>query len=107
MGLVIFLVGLSASGFSTMQSTLVYSVAPPHMRGRLFGVLVICIGSGLVGFANIGLMGEWFGGSAAMRIVAAEGVVPLLLIGLGWRQLWARGLPDRAPDANPAEAPAQ
>jgi MFS family permease len=90
MGVALFLVGLMASGFSTMQSTLIYSVAPPEMRGRLFGVLVICIGSGLIGFANIGLMGELFGGSAAIRIVAAEGLIPLILIGVGWRQLWAR-----------------
>jgi MFS family permease len=95
MALVFIVVGLCAAGFSTMQSTLIYTVAPPEMRGRLFGVLVICIGSGLVGFANIGLMGELFGGSTAIRIVAAEGVIPLLLIGLGWRELWARGAYDR------------
>ncbi len=91
MAVVIFFVGVMAAGFSTMQSTLIYSVAPPEMRGRLFGVLVICIGTGLIGFANIGLMGEWFGGSAAMRIVAAEGLIPLILIGVGWRQLWRPG----------------
>jgi uncharacterized membrane protein YuzA (DUF378 family) len=51
---------------------------------------VICIGTGLIGFANIGLMGEWFGGSAAIRIVAVEGLIPLLIIGIGWRQLWSR-----------------
>jgi fructose-specific phosphotransferase system IIC component len=51
-------------------------------------LLVICIGSGLIGYFNIGLMGEWFGGSAAIRIVAAEGLVPLLLVGVGWRRLW-------------------
>jgi len=95
MGLALVVVGLCASGFSTMQSTLIYSVAPPEMRGRLFGVLVICIGSGLIGFTNIGLMGEWFGGSMAMRIVAAEGLIPLLLIGLSWRELRARGNPAR------------
>ena len=86
---VFFCIGLAGACFTTMQSTLIYSVAPPEMRGRLFGVMTICIGSGLLGFANIGLMGEWFGGAAAIRIVAAEGMVPLLLIGLGWRQLWA------------------
>ena len=84
-------VALMAAGFSTMQSTLIYSVAPPEMRGRLFGVLVICIGTGLIGFANIGLMGELFGGSGAIRIVAAEGIIPLILIGIGWRQLWRSG----------------
>jgi len=91
MAVVLFCVGLMAAGFSTMQSTLIYSVAPPEMRGRLFGVLVICIGTGLIGFANIGLMGEWFGGSGAMRIIAAEGIIPLILIGIGWRELWRPG----------------
>jgi hypothetical protein len=91
MAVVLFFVGLMAAGFSTMQSTLIYSVAPPEMRGRLFGVLVICIGTGLIGFANIGLMGELFGGSGAIRIVAAEGIIPLILIGVGWRQLWRAG----------------
>ncbi|MBT4907192.1 MAG: MFS transporter [Rhodospirillaceae bacterium] len=95
MALALVVVGLCASGFSTMQSTLIYTVAPPEMRGRLFGVLVICIGSGLIGFTNIGLMGEWFGGSTAMRIVAAEGLIPLLIIGFGWRQLWTRGTYDK------------
>ncbi len=95
MALVFIVVGLCAAGFSTMQSTLIYTVAPPEMRGRLFGVLVICIGSGLIGFTNIGLMGEWFGGSTAMRIVAAEGLIPLVLIGYGWRELWSRDTYDR------------
>jgi MFS family permease len=87
LAVVLLCLGLAGAGFSTMQGTLIYSVAPPHMRGRLFGVLVLCIGTGLIGFCNAGLMGEWFGGSAAMWIVAAEGMVPLVLIGLGWRQL--------------------
>jgi len=89
MAAVLFCVGLAGACFTTMQSTLIYSTAPPHLRGRLFGVLVICIGTGLVGFANVGLMGEWFGGSAAIRIIALEGLVPLVIIGFGWRQLWA------------------
>lgn len=95
MALIFIVVGLCAAGFSTMQSTLIYTVAPPEMRGRLFGVLVICIGSGLIGFTNIGLMGEWFGGSTAMRIVAAEGIIPLLIISFGWRELWSRNTCDR------------
>lgn len=84
----LFCIGLAGACFTTMQSTLIYSVAPPHIRGRLFGLLVICIGTGLIGFANVGLMGEWFGGSTAIRIIALEGLVPLLIIGFGWRRLW-------------------
>jgi MFS family permease len=87
MAVVLFFVGLAGAGFSAMQATLIYSVAPPHMRGRMFGLLVLCIGTGLVGFTNAGLMGEWFGGSTAIQIIAAEGLLPLLLIGIGWRQL--------------------
>jgi MFS family permease len=96
MAAVLFCIGLAGACFTTMQSTLIYSVAPPGMRGRLFGLMAICIGTGLIGFFNVGLMGEWFGGSAAIRIVAAEGLIPLLLVGIGWRQLrrraGARGL---------------
>ncbi len=87
MGITLFIVGLMCAGFTTMQSTLIYSASPPEMRGRLFGVVVICIGTGLIGFANIGLMGELFGASTAIRIVALEGLIPLILIGFGWRQL--------------------
>jgi MFS family permease len=90
MAAVLFCVGLAGACFTTMQSTLIYSVAPPQMRGRLFGLMVICIGAGLIGFLNVGLMGEWFGGTAAIRIVAAEGLIPLLLVGIGWRQLRRR-----------------
>lgn len=81
-------IGLGTGGFSSMQSTLTYSVAPPHMRSRLFGLIVICIGTGLFGVANMGLMAEWFGAPVAVRIVAAEGAVALLAIGFGWRELW-------------------
>jgi len=87
---VLFFVGLAGACFTTMQSTLIYSVAPPEMRGRLFGLMVICIGTGLIGFLNVGFMGEWFGGSAAIRIVAAEGLIPLMLVGIGWRRLRRR-----------------
>lgn len=79
--------GFAGAGFSTMQSTLTYLASPPEMRGRLLGLITICIGSGLIGFANIGLMAEWFGASAALSIVAVEGAVPMVIIGLVWRQL--------------------
>jgi len=82
-----FLIGIASACFGAMQATLIYAVAPENMRGRLYGLLVICIGTGLIGFTNIGLMAELFGAPNAMKIIAAEGLVPLLLIGWFWREL--------------------
>ena len=88
MAVVIFCAGLGAAGFSTMQTTLIYGMAPPEMRGRLLGILSLTIGAGVIGFTNIGLMGELFGGANAVRIVAAEGLLALVLLGLRWPRLW-------------------
>jgi MFS family permease len=86
----VLLLGISGSGFSAMQSTLAYSVAPPNMRSRLFGLIVLCIGTGLFGVLNIGFVAEWFDGATSVRIVAVEGLIALVAIGIGWRQLWDR-----------------
>ena len=83
--------GFASAGFTTMQPTLIYQMTPLKMRGRLFGLLTICIGSGLLGLANIGFMAEHFGASNALWMVALEGVFPMIIIGFTWRQLWSRG----------------
>jgi hypothetical protein len=79
--------GLANSGFSVMQATLIYLAAPAAMRSRLYGVLSLCIGSGLLGFVNIGVMAEAVGASAATTISGVEG---LLVMALTWR--WWRGI---------------
>ena len=91
LAVVIFMAGLAAAGFSTMQTTLIYGIAPPEMRGRMLGILSLTIGAGVIGFTNIGLMGELFGGANAVRIVAAEGLVAALVLGLRWPRLWRDG----------------
>jgi hypothetical protein len=35
----LFCVGIAGAGFSAMQNILIYFVAPPHMRSRLFGLV--------------------------------------------------------------------
>ena len=97
--LVLGLIGAGFAGacFSTMQSTLTYLASPPEMRGRLLGLITICIGSGLIGFANIGIMAELFGASTALTVVAIEGAIPLVLIGLVWRELFSPNPPMRRP----------
>lgn len=82
--------GLCAACFAAMQSTLIYQVAPPDMRGRFFGLMTICIGAGVIGFANIGLTAEAFGAADALWITGAQGLIPLALIARGWTELAPR-----------------
>lgn len=79
------LAGFFTAGFAGMQSTLIYTVAPPEMRGRYLGLISICIGAGLIGFANVGLTAELVGASNALWIIAAQGAVATLALAFWWR----------------------
>jgi len=83
--------GLANSGFSVMQATLIYLAAPAAMRSRLYGVLSLCIGSGLLGFVNIGLMAQWLGAPQATVISGTEGLVVMALTWRWWRQIGTAG----------------
>lgn len=82
--------GFCSAGFAVMQSTLIYQTAPPEMRGRFLGLMTISIGTGVIGFANVGLTAEAFGAANALIIIGAEGIIPLLLIARGWPELRGR-----------------
>ena len=87
------IVGLGAAGFGSMQSAVVFASAPPHLRGRLMGVLVVCIGVSPLGYLQLGLLAEWFGASAAVAIVAVEGLAALALVVRRWPELRRRLAP--------------
>jgi MFS family permease len=82
---VLLLTGLANAGFSIMQATLVYLAAPPEMRGRVFGVLSVCIGIGMVGFLHLGWLAGMIGATWAIMTIGAEGLVVLLLTRRWWR----------------------
>jgi MFS family permease len=86
-GTALLLTGLANSGFSVMQATLIYLAAPAAMRSRLYGVLSLCIGSGLVGFLNIGLMAQLIGAPAATTVSGIEGLLAMALTWRWWRQI--------------------
>jgi hypothetical protein len=75
-------VGVASACFAAMQSTLTYLGSPPEYRSRLMGVLTLCIGSGLIGFFNVGWMAESYGVSAALLISGLEGLFAFLLLWL-------------------------
>lgn len=79
--------GVANSGFSVMQATLIYLAAPPEMRSRLYGVLSLCIGSGLFGFLHIGLMAGLIGAPWATALTGLEGLLAMAATWPWWRVL--------------------
>jgi MFS family permease len=83
-GAALLCTGFTGAAFSTMQSTLIYVLAPSAIRSRVFGVLSVCIGLGPVGFLHLGLMADWIGAPYATALTGCEGIVVLALT----RRLW-------------------
>ena len=81
----LLLTGLANAGFSIMQATLVYLAAPPEMRSRVYGVLSVCIGVGMIGFLHLGWLAGMIGATWAIVTIGAEGLVALLLTRRWWR----------------------
>jgi MFS family permease len=72
--------GFAMSGFASMQSTLAYFHAAPEYRSRLLGAVALCIGTGPLGFLNVGWLAESFGLPAALAIMSLEGLFAMLLL---------------------------
>lgn len=83
----LLLMGVAAAGFSSTQYALVYSLAPPDMRGRATGLLSVFIGTSTLGLYNTGVLFERFSSATAMWIMALEGLVLVILCGLLWLRL--------------------
>jgi hypothetical protein len=90
-GAVLLLTGLANAAFSIMQATLVYLAAPAEMRSRVFGVLSVCIGIGMIGFIHIGLLAGLVGASWATAATGCEGLLALALTRRWWRPLAMAG----------------
>ena len=86
----LFGLGASLACFAAMQSSLMMLNAPPALRRQMMGALSVCIGTGPVGFAHLGVMAAWLGAPAACTVVALEGLVVFGLVLLKWPALFAR-----------------
>lgn len=85
--LALVVTGAASSGFGVMQSTLVYVLAPPEARSRVFGVLAVCIGSAPIGFLHLGLLADWIGAPYATALIGIEGLLAILLTRRWWRTI--------------------
>ncbi len=85
--IIVFCGGLGVAGFSTMQGTLPFVIAPPAMRARVLGLLSMCVGMGPIGILHLGAMVSWLGASTATALIGAEGLLAMLLLFLWNRQV--------------------
>ena len=77
--LVLIMGGVGQSGFGTMQSTITMLSAPPEMRGRMVGLMSVCIGIGTpLGGLAIGILAELVGTPLAITVNALAGLALLL-----------------------------
>lgn len=80
--LTLAVIGVAGAGFAVMQSTLTYLHAPAEYRSRVLGVLALCIGTGPIGFLNVGWMAETYGVPWALFFMSIEGLLAMLLLWL-------------------------
>ena len=91
-----FCIGVAESGFATMQAAIVLIAAPERSRGRVLGILSMCIGTGPVGTLWIGSVASQVGAPLATVASAVLGLVLMLpiavrLVGQSARPLSTEG----------------
>ena len=85
----LFLTGVGAGCFSAMQATLVMFCTPLEARGRMMGLLSVCVGLCTVGFFHIGLLANWLGAELAIVVSTVEGFFMLVLVCRLWPEILA------------------
>ena len=88
-GIALMLTGVGGACFAIMQTTLIYQTVAPAMRGRMLGVLTVCIGINPIGFVHVGLLAELIGAQWATVTTGVEGLICMLLTRRYWKALGA------------------
>ena len=78
--------GIGLAFFGNMQTSLILTGAPAHVRSRQMGLITVCIGSGPLGQIVIGVLAEQIGPMGAVIGMSASGLAMLAVVAA----LWAR-----------------
>jgi MFS family permease len=92
--LLTLLIGVAQSGFGTMQSAIVLLHATDRARGRIMGILSVCIGTQPVGTLGVSFLAATIG--APLATVAFTATALLLMLPLASRVLRPSAGPLRA-----------
>ena len=69
-----------------MQSTILLSVTPPEVRGRVMGLLAVSVGTMPLGILYAGFLADWLGAPMGLALVAGQGLLLWLLLAIYWRR---------------------
>ena len=75
-----------------MQTTILVTTTDVEMRGRVLGILSLCIGAGPIGVLQIGPLVAAVGEQTGLAIVVAEGVILLIAAAVVWPVLLKKRL---------------
>jgi predicted MFS family arabinose efflux permease len=81
---VLLAAGLGMAGFSAMQATIPLAVAPPALRVRVTGVVMVAIGSAPFGFLLAGALGDALGPRPAVAALGLAGLAATLAVLRRW-----------------------
>jgi len=84
----LFIAGMGQAGFSVMQATITFVVAPDGRRSQAMGLMTMCIGVGPIGFLLLGALAEIFGAPLTAAIMSLTGLITLALTWRWWRLTW-------------------
>lgn len=83
-GAALILAGVFGAGFTIMQATLIQLLTPTEMRGRILGLLTVCIGVAPIGYVAVGTLANMIGANAAVMTMAGTGLVTIALLHRQW-----------------------
>ncbi len=80
----LFFAGIGVSGFSSMQTTLLITNTDPAVRGRMLGLLAVCIGMMPFGILYTGILAETLNAAAGLALVVLHGLTALAVAITYW-----------------------
>ena len=78
--------GFGSAAFANMQTSLIITHTPPHVRSRLMGLLTVCIGCGPVGILLVGTLADWLGPLHAVDAIELTGLLAVAVAWMVWRR---------------------
>ena len=75
---IMFLTGIGMGGFSTMQGTLPFIIAPKEMRARVLGLISVGIGMNPLGILLVGFLAIKYGPASSIIICSVIGLATLI-----------------------------